>query len=170
LLAAWWVCRRRHEPLAAVLDAAALPIAVLGLLGWGGCLAAGCAYGFEVTPGAWPAWLTTHAPDLYGLTLPRFSTQLLGVAWSALALLALWLLQARAMHWPAGTFGALALVLVAFGLFALSLTRGDPSPRLGTLRADTAGGGLVFILTALAWTLRRYRRSATATPAPMPTR
>jgi phosphatidylglycerol:prolipoprotein diacylglycerol transferase len=169
LLGAWWLCRRRHAPLAAVLDAAVLPIAALGLLGWGGCLAAGCAYGFEVTPGAWPAWLTTHAPDLYGLTLPRFPTQLIGVVWSALVLVVLWLLQSRAARWPAGAFGTLSLALVALGLFALSLTRGDPAPRFGTLRADTAGSGLVFFLTALASALLRYRRPAAAAPAPVVT-
>jgi phosphatidylglycerol:prolipoprotein diacylglycerol transferase len=160
LLGAAWYCRRQHEPLGAVLDAAAVPMALLGLLGWSGCLAAGCAYGFEVTPGAWPGWLTSHAPDLYGLTLPRFPTQLLGMAWSGLALAAVWLASRNAARWPAGTLGALALALVALGMFALSFTRGDPAPRLGGTRLDVLGSGLVLALAALAWAMRRLRGPA----------
>jgi prolipoprotein diacylglyceryltransferase len=135
-------------------------MALLGLLGWSGCLAAGCAYGFEVTPGAWPAWLTTHAPDLYGLTLPRFPTQFLGIAWSGMALAAVWLAARRAGGWRAGNLGALALALVALGMFALSFTRGDPAPRLGGTRLDVLGSGLVFGLAALAWAMRRRRGPA----------
>ncbi len=157
LLGALWYCRRRQESLAAVLDAAALPIALLGLLGWSGCLAAGCAYGFEVTPGEWPAWLTTQQPDLFGLTLPRFPTQALGVVWSALALVVVWLAARRAARWPAGALGALALALVALGMFALSFTRGDPAALVGGTRVDVLGSGLVLALAALAWAMRRFR-------------
>ena len=157
LLGAWLYCRRRNEPLAAVLDAAAVPMAVLGLLGWGGCLAAGCAYGFEVTPGVWPAWLTTQMPDLYGLTLPRFPTQAVGLLWSVLALGTIWLVQARSARWPVGSLGTLALALVALGMFALSFTRGDPAPLVGGTRVDVLGSGLVSALAAMAWAVRRYR-------------
>ena len=168
LLGAAWYSRRRQLPLSEWLDAAAVPLAALGALGWGGCLATGCAYGFEVTPGAWPAWLTTQAPDLYGLTLPRFPTQLIGLLYSLLALGALWLLQARAARWPAGTLGILALALVALGMFALSFTRGDPGPLVSGTRADTLGSGVVFGLAALAGLMRRYRGPAAPSPAPPP--
>ncbi len=170
LLGALWYCRRRQEPLAAVLDAAALPIALLSLLGWGGCLAAGCAYGFEVTPGEWPAWLTTQQPDLFGLTLPRFPTQWVGVLWSVLALAGLWVAARKAERWPAGALGALALAVAALGMFALSFTRGDPAPAVSGTRVDVLGSGLVFALTALAWALRRFRGPSAAGPdAPTPT-
>ena len=168
LLGAWWACRRQRASLAMLLDAAALPIAVLGLLGWGGCQAAGCAYGFEVTPGQWPAWLTTQAPDLYGLTLPRFATQTLGLVWSALVAVIIWLAQTRAGRWPAGALGTLALALVALGLFALSFTRGDPTPLVSGTRVDVLGGGLVFVLAALAWAMRTFRgAAANGPPAPV---
>lgn len=157
LLGALWYCRRKHVPLGPMLDAAALPTALLGLLGWGGCLAAGCAYGFEVTPGAWPAWLTTQQPDLFGLTLPRFPTQLLGLLWSLVALLIVWLARRHARRWPAGALGTLALALVALGMFALSFTRGDPAALVGGTRLDVLGSGLVLALAALAWAQRRYR-------------
>lgn len=169
LLGAAWACRRQRASLAQFFDAAALPIAVLGLLGWGGCLAAGCAYGFEVTPGQLPAWLTSQAPDLYGLTLPRFATQTLGLVWSVLAIGLVWVAQTRAARWPTGALGALALALVALGLFALSFTRGDPAPRVSGTRVDVLGGGLVFALAALAWALRYFRSSdANGPPTPAP--
>jgi phosphatidylglycerol:prolipoprotein diacylglycerol transferase len=154
LLGALWYCRRRQEPFGAVLDAAAPPIALLGLLGWTGCLAAGCAYGFEVPPGYWPA---TQAPDLYGLTLPRFPTQVLGIIWSVLALVIVWLAARRAARWPLGTLGTLALALVALGMFALSFTRGDPAMVISGTRADVLGAGLVLALAAGAWAMRRFR-------------
>ena len=157
LLGAFWVARRRHEPLGAVLDAAALPMALLGLLGWGGCLAAGCAYGFEVPPGFWP---TTHAPDLYGLSLPRFPTQLIGLAWSVLALALVWLTVRRA--WAPGARGALALALVALGMFALAFTRGDLAPLMGGTRADIVGSGLVCGLSAAAFAIRKPRGAPAA--------
>ena len=157
LLGALWYCRRKHDTLWPLLDAAALPIALLGLLGWSGCLAAGCAYGFEVTPGEWPAWLTTQQPDLFGLTLPRFPTQALGVLWSTRALGGVWRAAQRAGRWPAGALGALALALVALGMFALSFTRGDPAALVGGTRVDVLGSGLVLALAALAWAMRRFR-------------
>ena len=163
LLGAGWLARRRHEPLAAVLDAGALPIALLGLLGWGGCLAAGCAYGYEAPPGA---WLATQAPDLYGLTLPRFPTQLFGLGWSVLALALVALTPRRA--WRSGARGALALALVALGMFALAFTRGDPAPLIGGTRGDIVGSGLVFGLAAAAFVMLKLRGAPAADSATTP--
>jgi phosphatidylglycerol---prolipoprotein diacylglyceryl transferase len=156
LLGAWVYARRQRLKLGPWLDALAIPIAVLGLLGWGGCLAAGCAYGFEVTPGAWPAWLTWHAPDLYGLVLPRFPTQAAGLAWSLFALLATWTIARgqAARRWPPSALGLYALSQVALGAFLLSFTRGDPVPPIQGYRSDMVGSALVLVSISLAWVWR----------------
>jgi len=152
LFGAWVYTQRRREPLAAILDALALPLGLFGLLGWGGCLAAGCAYGVELTPGQLPALLTTTAPDLFGLSVLRFATQAVGLAWSALALLGLWLLaRGPARGWRAGALGTLSLSLLALGLFGLSFTRGEPTVYVSGLRIETVGSGLVLIGALLAW-------------------
>src|SRR5262249_37188705 len=81
LLGAWLYSRRHAQSLWPVLDALALPLAAFSVLAWAGCLASGDAYGFAVTPGQWPAWFVSQAPDLFGLVTARFPTQALGLAW-----------------------------------------------------------------------------------------
>ena len=163
-LFAWLYSLRRREPLAPIVDVLAWPIALLGLFGWGGCLAAGCAYGFEVTPGGWPALLTTTAPDLFGLSVLRFATQAVGVAWSLLALFLLWgVARGPASKWPPGALGAYALGLVALGIFGLSFTRGDPAPMFSGFRLDSVGGALVLLAATFAWAITVLRP-----PAPTP--
>ena len=154
-LGAWLYARRRHESLGPLLDALALPFGLLGLLGWSGCLAAGCAYGYAVTPGQLPAWFISQAPDVFGLVMPRFPTQALGFVWSVLAWLALWgTRRGPGRRWPAGAFGAYALSLVALGVFGLSFTRGDPAPLLAGYRIDLVGGALVLVAATAAWYYR----------------
>lgn len=166
LFGAWFYTARRREALAPILDALAVPVALLGALGWGGCLAAGCAYGVEVAPGQLPALLTTTAPDLFGLSVPRFATQAVGLAWSVLALAAVWALaRGPARRWGAGALGALALSLVAAGLFGLSFVRGEPTLYIGELRIETVGSGLVLAGGLLAWVTLALR----PTPPPAPT-
>src|SRR5688572_2401111 len=98
-LGAWFYCNRKREPLAPILDTLALPIAWLGLLSWGGCLAGSCAYGFELTPGQFPAWMALNLPDLYGLVVPRFPTQVIGLLWSLLTIGLVWGVPRR-QRWP----------------------------------------------------------------------
>lgn len=150
-LGAGLYCRRRGLLLAPLLDAAALPIALLGLLGWAGCAASGCAYGFEVNPGQWPAWLTTYSPDLYGLSAPRFPTQIIGMAWGVVGLALVFILNARGVRRPAGALGMFALCLVALGMLGLSFTRADPAPRVSGLRLDVIGSALVLVGACSAW-------------------
>ena len=158
LLGAWLYARGRREPLAPVIDALAMPFGLLSLLAWSGCLAAGCAYGFQVTPGQWPAWFVSQAPDIFGLVMPRFPTQALGIAWSGLALLAIWATRhGPGMRWPAGALGAYALSLAALGVFLLSFTRGDPAPLMGGYRIDIVGSALVLVAATGAWVYRLAR-------------
>ncbi len=166
LFGAWFYTARRREALPPILDALALPVALLGLLGWGGCLAAGCAYGVEVAPGQLPAFLTTTAPDLFGLSVPRFATQIVGLAWSGVALIVVWAIaRSPGRHWRAGALGALALSLVAAGLFGLSSTRGEPTLYISGLRIETVGSGLVLAGGLLAWLAAVLRPAPPPTPA-----
>jgi phosphatidylglycerol:prolipoprotein diacylglycerol transferase len=161
LLGAWLYARRRSEGLTRVLDALALPLGLLSFLSWGGCLAAGCAYGYQVTSGQLPGWLVSQAPDLYGVVVPRFPTQALGMAWSVLAMLAIWgTLRAQrqsSRRWAAGAGGAYALSLAALGVFLLSFTRGDPAPLVGGFRIDVVGSALVLVIATAVWVWRLTR-------------
>ncbi len=155
LLGARGWASRLGEPLLPVLDAAALPLTLLSALTWGGCLAAGCAYGAEVAPGQLPAWFAPAAPDLYGLQVPRWPTQALGVVWGAFSVFVMFGL--RRQRWPAGARGLYALGLVALGAFFLGLVRGDPMPLVAGFRLDVIGSAVVLIVAATAWALRVQR-------------
>jgi phosphatidylglycerol:prolipoprotein diacylglycerol transferase len=156
LLAGWLWSRRTAEPLGPIVDTLSLPLALLSLLSWGGCLAAGCAYGVEVQPGQLPGWMVSTAPDLYGLIVPRWPAQLAGVVWS-LVVLGLVVAQ-RDNGWPAGARGVYALSLTALGAFFISFVRGDPMPLLAGFRLDLAGNALVLVGTALMWALLVQRQ------------
>jgi phosphatidylglycerol:prolipoprotein diacylglycerol transferase len=158
LLGAGWYSRRLREPLLPILDALAVPLALLGLLGWGGCLAAGCAYGAEVTPGQIPDWMVSTAPDLYGLSVPRWPTQAAGIAWSVVAVTLVAVNRAR--RWPAGALGLYALSLAALGAFFISFLRGDPAPSIAGFRIDVVGSAVVLVATTLAWGFLLVRHQA----------
>jgi phosphatidylglycerol:prolipoprotein diacylglycerol transferase len=158
LLGALWYARRRGQPLLPILDALALPVALLSLLAWGGCLAAGCAYGVEVQPADAPAWFISHAPDIYGLSVPRWPTQAVGMAWGAVTLGLVAAMHRR--RWAAGALACYALSLVALGAFGLSFTRGDPMPLVSGWRLDVAGGALVLVAATAAWAALVSRRAS----------
>ena len=167
LLGAWLVARQQHEPLWPVLDALALPLSLLSLLAWGGCLAAGAAYGYAVTPGQFPAWFVSQTPDIFGLVAPRFPTQALGLAWSLIVLLVVWGARRGAgARWSSGALGAFALSLAALGVFFLDFTRGDPAPLIGRYRSDVVGAALVLVAASAVWALRVARGAPPAPAAP----
>ncbi|MBL8056796.1 MAG: prolipoprotein diacylglyceryl transferase [Anaerolineales bacterium] len=149
LLGAAGLARRRGLALRPVLDGLALPILLLSALTWGGCLAAGCAYGAEVAPGELPAGLAVTAPDLYGVSAPRWPTQTAGLLWSLAALAVLY--ANRRQRWPAGAQGWYALSLAALGAFLISFVRGDPMPMAAGFRLDGLGSGLALLAATLAW-------------------
>lgn len=160
-------CSRKREPLGPIIDALALPIGLMGLLSWGGCLAASCAYGVEVKPGELPTWLVINAPDLYGLVVPRWPTQVAGILWGVFTLAAVW--GVRRQRWPAGARGLYALSLTALGAFGLSFTRGDPMPFVSGLRLDIVASGATLFSLSLLWAILTTRKPPTPnTPAPPP--
>jgi len=163
---AWLYARGRREPLGPVFDALALPFGLLSLLAWAGCLAAGAAYGYAVAPGQLPSWFVSQAPDIFGLVMTRFPTQALGIAWSVLALLAIWgTRRGTGTRWAPGALGAYSLSLAALGVFLLSFTRGDPAPLVRGYRIDVVGAALVLVAATGAWAFR-LARGTPPSPAP----
>ncbi len=156
---------RKREPFAPIFDTLAWPLVFLSLLSWGGCLAAGSAYGAEVAAGQTLAGLAMNAPDLYGVMALRWPTQILGLLWSLVSLGLMWL--AARFRWRQGARGFWALALVALGAFGVSFLRGDPDPALGGLRLDTVGSALVLVVAVIGWA-RLARKPAAASPAPTP--
>lgn len=164
-LGAGWLARRRGLALGPALDALAVPIMLLSALTWGGCLAAGCAYGAEVAPGELPAWLVSNAPDLYGLVAPRWPTQAAGLGWSLIALGAVRANRRRA--WPAGALGLYSLSLAALGAFLISFVRGDPMRLIAGFRLDVVGSAICLVAATVAWAfLLRQPAPRPAAPAP----
>jgi phosphatidylglycerol:prolipoprotein diacylglycerol transferase len=153
LIALLIYCRTRSEPLPLLLDELALPVTLLSALGWAGCAAASCAAGQTVPPGTLP--FAVNWPDLYGVILPRWPTQLIGFF---LSLIAFGLLLAqRNAAWPQGVRFALSMTFVALITFLVSTVRGDDMPLVGTWRLDAVANAIVFglglLATVAAWAL-----------------
>ncbi len=145
--------RVKQEPLLPMLDELAMPVTLISALGWFGCVAAACAAGKDVPPGSVP--FAVNWPDLYGVILPRWPTQLIGLGLSLLVFA--FLLMQRNAKWPAGVGCALTLTLVAVIMFGVSFVRGDDMPLLASWRLDTVTNalaiGLGLIATVAAWAL-----------------
>jgi prolipoprotein diacylglyceryltransferase len=113
-------------------------------------------------------FLAIDAPDWYGLTNPRWPTQLIGAAWALLIFLWLWFTRKKA--WPAGTRYWLFIAAYSLGAFALGFTRGDDVPLIGGWRIDQlldallVGGALIALVR-----LRLKRHSAPQVDQPAAT-
>jgi len=112
-------------------DSIVLPLLAGQILGWLGNLLSGSAYGQVGSSAADP--FLFYWPDIYGVKLPRFPTQAVGIL-ASLALLAI-LLGVRMQRPPAGTLLALYLVLYGGVHFGIELTRGDETWFWGPWRA-----------------------------------
>jgi phosphatidylglycerol:prolipoprotein diacylglycerol transferase len=104
------------------------PGLALGIaFGWAACLLGGCAYGI-LGEGIGYAIL----PDLYGVEASRFATQAVGLGYSLLLFLGVWLMRLR---WPfAGASFLLYALLYFAGQFFLEFTRGDEAIYVGPWR------------------------------------
>jgi phosphatidylglycerol:prolipoprotein diacylglycerol transferase len=134
-IAAWLMARRQAEfaPLQ-VLDVLSIA-APLGIaLGWIGCYLSAAAYGREMFPSQPLYFLSIDAPDLYGLTNPRWPSQLLGTLWSLIVFGLLWL--TRRKNWQAGTRFWLFVASYSLGAFLIGFTRADDVPILAGWRLD----------------------------------
>jgi phosphatidylglycerol---prolipoprotein diacylglyceryl transferase len=160
-IGAWLIARRQASPLL-ILDLLALG-AALGLgFGWFGSYLSATAYGKELFPGQPYFFLAVDAPDGYGLTNPRWPTQLGGAAWALLLFLWLWLTRKRA--WRDGTRYWLFVAACSLGAFLLGFTRGDDVPAVGGWRIDQILDALLFSLALAALALRRLKPRPASRP------
>jgi phosphatidylglycerol:prolipoprotein diacylglycerol transferase len=156
-----WLIARRHSSPVLILDLLAIGTALGVCFGWIGSYLSATAYGKELFPGQPFFFLSIDAPDWYGLTNPRWPTQLIGAAWALLLFLLLWLTRKKA--WHDGTRYWLFVAGYSFGAFILGFTRGDDVPVVGGWRIDQILDALLFGVAAIALArLRLSRRSATS--------
>jgi phosphatidylglycerol---prolipoprotein diacylglyceryl transferase len=115
-----------RETIPFLLDTLTPALAVIGLAGWYGCLAAGCGYGREVdTLANYSPLVASELADVFGIVAPRYNTPFFGMALCILALVLTW----RGRFW-------LILALLSVGMFAIGFFRGDYTPVVLGLRAD----------------------------------
>jgi len=108
-------------------------------IGWLGALLHGSNYG-QVSYEGW-AW---ELPDLYGITVPRFPTQVVGIA-IALLVFVLVRIYGRTRRFPGALFLAY-LLLNSTGFFFLEFTRADKSAYWGSFRISQAAYALEALL------------------------
>lgn len=141
----------RRLPLAPLADALVLPVLLVALSAWTGCLLEACVYGIPVaaSPFAPPA------ADLFGVIMPRWPTAAAGMIATGLLLCAILLLQGQAL--ASGRRLALALGGIAAIGLALSFTRADPALRVAGLRIDALGAAVVLALAGACAVILRPR-------------
>lgn len=151
----------RREPAALILDELALPALAVAALGWVGCAAASCAAGRDVPPGALP--FAVNWPDLYGVVLPRWPAQLIGLALCVIAFA--YLLSQRDRRWPRGFRFAASFTLIAIIMFLVSFVRGDDMPLVGGWRLDSAVNAVMIVIGGAAMGVARALHQQDSTAA-----
>jgi len=127
VIAAILYCSWRRLSFWAIAGLAVPGLALATAIGWLGALLHGANYGY-VTSGR----LSADLPDIYGIAVPRFPTQIAGIAWSLLLFAVLVVLWARGIR--PQILALLWLLLYTGGLFALGFTRADDTLYFGILR------------------------------------
>ncbi len=159
-----WLIARRHSSRLLILDLLAIGTALSVCFGWIGSYLSATAYGKELFPGQPFFSFSVDVPDAYGLTNPRWPTQLIGALWALLLFLALWLTRKRT--WRDGIRYWSFIAAYSAGAFLLGFTRGDDVPAIGGWRIDQLLDALLFSAALLALVyLRLQRQSARPTPA-----
>jgi phosphatidylglycerol:prolipoprotein diacylglycerol transferase len=125
-------------------DVAALGLALGAVPGWLGCLTSGCAYGLEGK-----GFLTYNLPDIYGVSAPRFATQVVGSVWSLLIFVILLLISHKTRK--PGLVFFLYVLLYFGGEFFLEFSRADETLYVGAWRV---GQVIDLILIVLAVALK----------------
>jgi phosphatidylglycerol:prolipoprotein diacylglycerol transferase len=154
-----WLIARRHSSALLILDLLAIGTALGVCFGWIGSYLSATAFGRELFPGQPFFFLAVDAPDWYGLTNPRWPSQIIGAVWALLLFLALWLTRKRA--WRDGIRFWSFVAAYSLGAFVLGFTRGADTPILSGWRIDQildallCGSALIALLR-----LRSKRRAA----------
>lgn len=146
----------RRKSLLALGDSLAVPLALLSVAGWLGCLVDGCGYGRRASFG----WLTPASPDLLGNIASRWPTQTIG-ALIGIGLLVALLMSDRRRRRPGLTF-CLAVSVLSAGSLALEFVRADPAPSMAGLRLEALGAGVFLAagVIGLAILIRQQDREA----------
>ncbi|MBN1120233.1 MAG: prolipoprotein diacylglyceryl transferase [Anaerolineae bacterium] len=161
-------CRLLKIDWRTAFDTLTIPLALGAGLTHAGCLLSRCAYGEEVQSLAdYPSYLVAELPDMYNVILPRFSTQLYGIALGVVLLIVAVVLsrvirRPGVMIWP-------ILALLGVGMFGIGFYRGDSVPMAGQFRLDQvfdlAVAALGIILTAItAWKRKRIAKTTPIEP------
>lgn len=152
--------RMRGLYLRDIAGTLAIGLPMLAFVGWWGCGATACAYGAEVdTLADYPLWVVWEAPDIYGLTLPRFRTQPLGMGLSAALLLVALLLTRRG--WSGLQRLSIIVGLMGIGMFMIGFLRGDSVAMFGGLRGDQWFDLLTVAIATAYCIVSANRRSIT---------
>jgi phosphatidylglycerol:prolipoprotein diacylglycerol transferase len=166
-IGAWLIARRHGAPLV-MLDLLAIGTALAACFGWIGSYLSATAYGQELYPGQSFFFLAIDAPDWYGLTNPRWPTQIIGAMWALLLFLLLWL--TRKKDWQDGVRYWCFVAAYSLGAFVLGFTRGDDMPAIGGWRIDQILDALLLSSALIALTrLRLKRRPAPRAEPPIET-
>jgi len=126
------MARLRGVPLRPLLEACAPAIPLFLIVGW---LACGdrpntCGFGAEIaTLADAPPGIAIEAPDVYGLTAPRWNTWGFGIALG----IGIGLILLRPTH---GRRWGISLLLAGTGMLLIGGLRGDSVPLLVGVRAD----------------------------------
>ncbi len=163
-IGAWLIARRQPVPLQ-ILDVLAIGTALGASLGWIGSYLSATAYGKELFPGQPFFFLAIDVPDNYGLTNPRWPTQILGALWALVLFLLLWI--TRRKPWRAGLRYWLFIAAYSLGMLLLGFTRGDDIPLLGGWRIDQLLDALLVGVALIALVMLK-RKSPIARPPDQP--
>lgn len=124
LIVSYGMAKFRAIDFAELLSHAIVILPWLSLVSWYACATAGCAYGANVEHMTdYPGWMTWLADDIYGLTMPRFATQPIGMTVSLILLLIAFLLYwqgwLKRIRFPA------MLIAICLLSIAIEFLRGD---------------------------------------------
>jgi phosphatidylglycerol:prolipoprotein diacylglycerol transferase len=163
-IGAWLIARRHTSPMI-ILDVLTIGLPVGVALGWLGSYLSATAFGKELFPGQTFFFTAVDAPDWYGLTNPRWPTQLIGLAWSLILFTLLWF--TRKKNWRDGVRYWLFVATYSLGALIIGFTRGDDAPLLGGWRIDQLLDALLFVV-GFAQLVRSARRAKPASDRDKP--
>jgi prolipoprotein diacylglyceryltransferase len=137
-----------HRSFWLLIDAMAIPAAILAFACWFGCLLDGCGYGKAADFGL----ITPPAADIFGTVAKRWPVQ--GSA--ALLCVGIFLLLRALDHrkLAQGALGTLGLAMISGTSLLMAFLRGDPVPVCHEVRLDALSSGVILVLSMLIFALR----------------
>jgi phosphatidylglycerol:prolipoprotein diacylglycerol transferase len=134
-IGAWLVARRTQPSVPmTLLDILAIGLPLGIACGWIGSYFSATAYGAELFSGDRVFFLARDLPDAYGLSNPRWPTQIIGAAWALLLFVLMWF--TRRKDWAAGTRYWCVIAVYSLGALLIGFTRGDDVPHFYGWRVD----------------------------------